>query len=101
MFTAATLEEAREAAIKEFGAAEAEIKFSIIEEPKKGLFGKLKGKGVPSLRDKNVRGDHYVTLVVQVPTKLNSEQRELLRKFDEAMGGNSAPEEGKKKKFFK
>ncbi len=62
---------------------------------------RLKGKGVPSLRDKNVRGDHYVTLVVQVPTKLNSEQRELLRKFDEAMGGNSAPEEGKKKKFFK
>ena len=44
MFTAATLEEAREAAIKEFGAAEAEIKFSIIEEPKKGLFGKLKGE---------------------------------------------------------
>lgn len=29
---------------------------------------RLKGKGVPSLRNKNVRGDHYVTLVVQVPT---------------------------------
>ncbi len=25
---------------------------------------RLKGKGVPSLRNKNVRGDHYVTLVV-------------------------------------
>ena len=62
---------------------------------------RLKGKGVPSLRDKNVRGDHYVTLIVQVPTKLNSEQKELLKKFDEAMGGNAAPEEGRKKKFFK
>ena len=29
---------------------------------------RLKGKGVPSLRNKNTRGDHYVTLVVQVPT---------------------------------
>ncbi len=29
---------------------------------------RLSGKGVPSLRNKNVRGDHYVTLVVQVPT---------------------------------
>ena len=26
---------------------------------------RLKGKGVPSLRNKNVRGDHYVTLVVR------------------------------------
>ena len=31
---------------------------------------KLKGKGVPTLRNKNVRGDHYVTLVVQVPDQL-------------------------------
>ena len=30
---------------------------------------RLKGKGVPSLRNKNVRGDHYVTLVVQVPNQ--------------------------------
>ena len=32
---------------------------------------RLKGKGVPSLRNKAVRGDQYVTLVVQVPTGLN------------------------------
>jgi len=49
---------------------------------------RLKGKGVPSLRDKNVRGDHYVTLVVQVPEKMSSEAKELLRKFD-AETGNS------------
>lgn len=47
---------------------------------------RLKGKGVPSLRNKNVRGDHYVTLVVQVPTNLNEEAKEALRKFDEACG---------------
>ncbi|MBP5310530.1 MAG: molecular chaperone DnaJ, partial [Lachnospiraceae bacterium] len=32
----------------------------------------------------NTRGDHYVTLVVQVPEKLSHEAKELLRKFDEA-----------------
>lgn len=48
---------------------------------------RLRGKGVPSLRNKAVRGDHYVTLVVQVPTKMNGEQKELLKKFDEAMYG--------------
>lgn len=48
---------------------------------------RLRGKGVPTLRNKQVRGDHYVTLVVQVPTKLTSEQKELLKRFDEAMLG--------------
>ena len=28
---------------------------------------RLKGKGVPSLRNSAVRGDHYVTLVIQTP----------------------------------
>lgn len=44
---------------------------------------KLKGKGVPSLRNSNVRGDHYVTLIVQTPTKLSSEAKKLLKQFDE------------------
>ena len=47
---------------------------------------RLKGKGVPSLRNKAVRGDQYVTLVVQTPTKLNEKAKEALRKFDEACG---------------
>ncbi len=45
---------------------------------------RLKGKGVPSLRKKNMRGDHYVTLVVQTPTKLSEEAKEALRRFDAA-----------------
>ena len=71
---------------------------------------RLKGKGVPSLRNKAVRGDHYVTLVVQVPERMNEEQREALRRFDEVMTGKitkSGEDEGKesgnhkKKGFFK
>jgi len=70
---------------------------------------RLKGKGVPSLRNKNVRGDHYVTLVVQVPTNLSAEAKEALRAFD-ALSGNSLvkgadepakPEKTKKKRFGK
>ncbi len=63
---------------------------------------RLKGKGVPSLRNKNSRGDHYVTLVVQVPTNLNAEAKEALRRFDEACGNkknsDKAPEGSEKKK---
>lgn len=54
---------------------------------------RLRGKGVPTLRNKQVRGDHYVTLVVQVPTKLTHEQKELLKQFDEALNGEKTPEE--------
>lgn len=70
---------------------------------------RLKGKGVPSLRNKGVRGDQYVTLVVQTPTGLNNEAKEALRHFDELTGaslnrsnagGNGAQEKGKKKKGF-
>ena len=49
---------------------------------------RLRGKGVPSLRNKDVRGDHYVTLVVQVPEKLSNEAKELLRKFDSETGNS-------------
>ncbi len=67
---------------------------------------RLKGKGVPSLRNKDVRGDHYVTLVIQTPERLSSEAKELLRKFDELTGNSlnqgkeGEPEKKSKKKGF-
>lgn len=80
---------------------------------------RLREKGVPSWRNRNVRGDHYVTLVVQVPDRLSHEAKELLRQFDEATGDtlNEASrvsaekssgdnkenngKDGKRKKFWK
>lgn len=63
---------------------------------------RLKGKGVPSLRNKAVRGDHYVTLVVQVPTGLSQAAKDALRKFDEESGNTlkkqTAGEEKKRKR---
>ena len=69
---------------------------------------RLKGKGVPSLRNPNVRGDQYVTLVVQVPTGLNQAAKELLREFDAETGNSLANQNGaadgdskpKKKRFW-
>ncbi len=68
---------------------------------------RLKNKGIPSLRNSSVRGDHYVTLVVQVPTSLNDEAKEALRRFDEASGqslkkqnGAAGTERHTKKKGF-
>ena len=55
---------------------------------------RLKGKGIPSLRNSNVRGDHYVTLVVQVPTSLSEEAKEALRKFDDASGQSLKKQDG-------
>ena len=49
---------------------------------------RLKGKGVPSLRNKSVRGDHYVTLVVKTPERLSKEAKELLMEFDMASGNS-------------
>ena len=50
---------------------------------------RLRGKGIPSLRDKEQRGDHYVTLVVQVPTSLSKDAKDALRKYDELTGNTT------------
>lgn len=62
---------------------------------------RLKGKGMPSVRYASVRGDHYVTLVVEVPQRMTESQKDALRAFDAAMNGTEPPKEHKKKGFFK
>jgi molecular chaperone DnaJ len=76
---------------------------------------RLRGKGVPSLRSSDVRGDQYVTLVVDVPTKLSKEAKDLLKQYDMLTGNTleaaseTVPDAdtedkkngGKKKKFWK
>ena len=74
---------------------------------------RLANKGVPTVRNNSIRGDHYVTLVVETPTKLSKEAKELLRQFDALTGdslkeaervtseGGTPKKEHKKKKFWK
>ncbi|MGN0316662.1 MAG: molecular chaperone DnaJ [Lachnospira sp.] len=60
---------------------------------------RLKGKGMPTLRNPQVRGDQYITLIVDIPTKLTNEQKEALLEYDKALTG--AERHTKKKGLFK
>ena len=61
---------------------------------------RLRGKGMPTLRNPQTRGDHYITLIVDIPTKLNNEQKEALMEYDKTLTGEEH-KHPKKKGFFK
>lgn len=60
-----------------------DVVYTVAPGTQSGTRIRLKGKGVPSIRNAQVRGDHYVTLVVNTPTGLSKEAKEALRQFDE------------------
>ena len=74
------------------------VEYDVKAGTQTGTRVRLRGKGVPSLRNKSVRGDHYITLNVQVPTSLSSEAKEALRNFDEVSGNSLKNENVKPKK---
>lgn len=45
---------------------------------------RLRGKGVVSMRNPSERGDHYVTIEVEVPKNLSGEARQKLKEFEQA-----------------
>ncbi|HEY3900944.1 MAG TPA: molecular chaperone DnaJ [Chthoniobacter sp.] len=55
-----------------------------------GTAFKLRGKGVPSLNSHS-RGDLIVRVAVEVPTRLNAEQRKKLEEFAALMGEENTP----------
>ena len=57
----------------------------------------LGGKGIPQVGNPKRRGNQYFTVVVETPTKLTKEQKDLLRQLDDSLDGKSSP---KRKKFF-
>jgi len=60
---------------------------------------RLRGKGVPHLNNSKSRGDQYVTVIIDVPKKLNAEQQEKLREFAE-ISSDDINQPDKKKSFF-
>ncbi len=57
-------------------------KFEIPEGTQTGREFVLRDKGIPSMGNTRRRGDHRFTVVVETPTKLTKEQKELLRQLD-------------------
>ena len=71
------------------------VRYNVPEGTQTGTTFRLRGKGIPYVGYKN-RGDQYVTVVVETPTKLSKEQKELLKQFEDATAGSHP----KRKSFF-
>lgn len=82
----------------EIPTIDGKAQYTIEEGTQTGTRFRLRGKGIPYLRNSNQRGDQYVTVNVEVPKKLNDKQKELLRQFASAMGEDDV--HGQKKSFF-
>jgi molecular chaperone DnaJ len=73
------------------------ITFEIPEGTQTGKEFSMADRGIPDVGNPKRRGRHRFTVVVETPTKLTKEQRELLQKLDETLDNKSTP---KRKKFF-
>ena len=72
-------------------------KYRIPEGTQTGTSFTLKGKGIADVHSKK-KGDYILTVAVETPRNLSSEQKKLMQKFAETLGeGNT----GKKQSFFK
>jgi len=74
------------------------VQLQIPEGTQSGRVLRLRGKGLPPLQPrldpeqlKKMRGDLYVKVFVEVPSKLNARQRELLEEFAEQSGTEVSP----------
>ena len=71
------------------------VDFDIPEGTQTGTVFTLRDKGIPQVNNPRRRGDHRFSVVVETPTRLNKEQKELLRQLDASL-----EETPKRKKFF-
>lgn len=71
------------------------VAFDLPEGTQTGKEFVLPGRGIPEVGNSRRRGNHRFTVVVETPTKLTKEQKELLRQLDETL--EATP---KRKKFF-
>ena len=71
------------------------VKFEIPEGTQTGKEFILRDKGIPEVNNPRRRGSHRFTVVVETPTRLTKEQKELLRQLESTL--EATP---KRKKFF-
>ena len=77
---------------------EGKVKTKIPEGTQSGKVLRLRGKGLPPLEPRlsteqllRMRGNFYARIFVEVPTKLNDKQRELLEQFAQESGTDVSP----------
>lgn len=58
-----------------------DVSCKIKEGTQSGSKIRLRGKGVPSMKNHNVRGDQYVTVQIQVPRNVSPRAKEKLEEF--------------------
>ena len=73
------------------------VSYEIPEGTQTGKEFVLREKGIPEVNNPRRRGNHRFTVVVETPTRLTKEQKELLRQLGETMDEAETP---KRKKFF-
>ncbi|HWO20885.1 MAG TPA: J domain-containing protein [Kofleriaceae bacterium] len=67
------------------------LKVRIPEGTQPGRVLRIRGKGIPQAAGKNApRGDHLVTVQIEVPTELTPRQRELIEELARAFGEQHA-----------
>ena len=71
--------------------------YNIPEGTQTGTVFTLRGKGIPDVNSKR-KGDLLLTVTVETPKNLNSEQKKLLKQLSDSLGEKNV---GKKRKFFK
>ena len=62
------------------------VKQRIPEGTQTGAQFRIKGQGIPSLKN-GLKGDLILTVHVEVPRKLNERQKDLLRQLEQSLGG--------------
>ena len=75
-----------------------QVEYEVKPGTQNGLRVRLRGKGIPNVRNSQQRGDHYMIFTVEVPTGLNQKQKDALREYAAAMGDDKP---SKKKGIFK
>lgn len=56
--------------------------YKIKEGTQPGEMFTIRGKGIPHVNRENVRGDHIVKIIVEVPRNLDQKQKDMLREFE-------------------
>ena len=73
------------------------VSYTIPEGTQTGTVFTLNNKGIPQVGNPRRRGDQKITVVVETPTRLSREQKELLRQLEPTLDGKCSP---KRKSFF-